>query len=179
MSAASSCSSEWLKWREVHLLTTHLTDRQTDTGSGQWSAVCSLTEGAEPRPHLVLTWRHEDSQLSSTSRLLSSVSASSFPDGEAANASTLSLPASSGPPPSLLGTTTVKTICLEKKRKTSVTFITLTLLLCVYLLLSSFVSFGSFSAALQSNTNGSLQRREQVSFAATIHQGVIYSALLT
>lgn len=117
--------------------------------------------------------------MSSTSRLLSSVSASSFPDGEAANASTLSLPASSGPPPSLLGTTTVKTICLEKKRKTSVTFITLTLLLCVYPLLSSFVSFGSFSAALQSNTNGSLQRREQVSFAATIHQGAIYSALLT
>lgn len=111
-------------------------------------------------------WRHEDSQLSSTSRLLSSVSASSFPDGEAANASTLSLPASSGPPPSLLEATTVKTICLEK-RKISVTFIPLALLLCVYPLLSSFVFFGSFSAALQSNTNGSLQRREQVSFAAS------------
>lgn len=50
----------------------------------------------------MLIHRHDGSQLNSTSRLLSSVSASSFPDEAAAKARTLSLPVSSRAPPSLM-----------------------------------------------------------------------------
>ncbi len=54
------------------------------------------------RRYLTLTQRHTGSQWSSTSLLLSSVSASSFPEGDTAKARTLSLPVSSEPPPSLM-----------------------------------------------------------------------------
>lgn len=48
--------------------------------------------------HLMLTQRHDGSQANSTSLLLSSVSASSFPDGDVQNARTRSLPVSSAAP---------------------------------------------------------------------------------
>lgn len=53
---------------------------------------------AELKLHLVLMQRHEGSQVKSTSLLLSSVSASSFPEGDVLKARIRSLPVSSPGP---------------------------------------------------------------------------------
>lgn len=52
----------------------------------------------ELKLHLVLMRRHDGSQVKSTSLLLSSVSASSFPDGDVLMARIASLPVSSAVP---------------------------------------------------------------------------------
>lgn len=70
----------------THTLLTHLSD------------VLPVRWSCDRRTDLVLMQRHDGSQWSRNSRLLSSVSASSFPDGDTVKARTLSLPVSSEPP---------------------------------------------------------------------------------
>lgn len=75
----------------THTLLTHLSDvLPVPVLPVRWSC--------DWRTDLVLMQRHDGSQWSRNSRLLSSVSASSFPDGDTVKARTLSLPVSSEPP---------------------------------------------------------------------------------
>lgn len=108
----------------------------------------------------VLMHCHDGSVQKRTRRLWSSVSATCFPEAEAANARILSLSFSSGPSPALQYTNIHfrifwhHQIMKYNNKLTNQKYY-------IYLLLSPSASFGFFSALAQSNTNGSLSKKCQ------------------
>lgn len=108
----------------------------------------------------VLMHCHDGSVQKRTRRLWSSVSATCFPEAEAANARILSLSFSSGPSPALHHTNIHFRIFLHHqimKYNNKLTYQKY----YIYLLSPPSVSFGFFSALAQSNTNGSLSEKCQ------------------